>query len=189
MISTSSKTLAMAIVAATLTFSATAEEQTGTIKFKGFIYNATCTINLNDANSPDAEVKMGRFATSEFNKKGDEVGGTSGDGKLDIKLIDCPDQGTVSLKLSGKASSADSTILELDNADSDATAKNVGIRMYYIDNQSSPIPVNGSTSQTIDVTGNSSQWEGTYIAKYISTKDDVEAGQADATLNYKITYN
>ncbi|EKT54224.1 fimbrial protein [Providencia sneebia] len=177
----------MAIIASSLAFSAVAEEQTGTITFKGLIYNATCTININDANSPNAEVKMGRFATSEF-ESNDEVGGTGGDGKLKIALIDCPDQGKVSLQLIGNASANDNTILELDNKGNAGVAKNVGIRVYYEDDQTNPIVVNGSKTEDINVPGFSSQWEGSFIAKYVKTGGTVEAGQADATVNYKITY-
>ncbi|MEY0232742.1 MULTISPECIES: fimbrial protein [Providencia] len=184
----STKSILMATIISTFSFSALAEEQTGTISFKGLIYNATCTINLNDSYSPDAEVKMGRFATSEFNGEDDEVGGTGGDGKLKIELIDCPDQGTVTINLMGKAKRYDDTILELDNEGSAGVAKNVGIRIYHEDDLANPIVVDGSKSQDIDVSGNSSEWRGTFIAKYVSTDDTVEAGQADATLNYKITY-
>ncbi|EMH4147339.1 type 1 fimbrial protein [Providencia stuartii] len=184
----STRNIFMAVIASAFAFSATAEEQSGTIKFKGLIYNATCTISLNDTNSPNADVKMGRFATSEFTEEGDEVGGTGGDGKLKIKLIDCPDQGTISINLTGHENRFDKTILELDNKGSAGVAKNVGIRIYNEDDLSKPLKINGSKSEEVKVNGNSAQWTGTFIAKYVSTDDDVEAGQADATLNYKITY-
>ncbi|ELX8379430.1 fimbrial protein [Providencia vermicola] len=186
----STKKMIMAVIASAFAFSATATaaEQNGTISFKGLIYNATCTINLNDSYSPNAEVKMGRFATSEFSDEGDEVGGTGGDGKLKVELVDCPDQGTVSINLTGNANRYDDTILELDNKGSTNVAKNIGIRIYREDQPSRALKVNGSKSEDIKVNGSSSEWRGTFIAKYVSTDDTVEAGQANATLNYKITY-
>lgn len=171
--------------------SASAEEtQDGTITFSGFIYNSTCTIDLNGDNSPDAHAQMGRYPTSAFGKKYDTAGGEGIYGKIDISLIDCPDQGNVTLKLNGKPKNGESDILELDNPGDDSTAKNIGIIIYDRDGDHSGdgIDIDGSFEKEYHVE-NSASWEASYVAKYISMADDVEAGQANATLNYTLTYN
>ncbi|MBT0396942.1 type 1 fimbrial protein [Morganella morganii subsp. morganii] len=168
--------------------SASAVEQTGTISFKGFIYNATCSIVLNDTNSPNADVLMGRYPTSAFTKSGDEVGGEDGNGSLSISLLDCPEKGKVTLQLHGQPKDGYDAILELDNPKAQNTAKNVGIVLYDRDDMNTDIIINGSVTKEYEVSS-STEWHADYVAKYISTADDVEAGQADATLNYTLSYN
>ncbi|MEG0432462.1 MAG: fimbrial protein [Morganella sp. (in: enterobacteria)] len=167
--------------------SASAVEQDGTISFNGFIYSATCSISINDSDSPNADVDMGRYPTSAFESKGDEVGGEGKNGSLDISLVDCPDQGTVQLQLHGTQKDGYASVLELDNPNSDYTAKNIGIVIYNRDNMDDPITIDGA-SEEYDVVS-STEWHASYVAKYTSTADDVEAGQADATLNYTLSYN
>ncbi|EMO4164030.1 fimbrial protein [Morganella morganii] len=168
--------------------SASAVEQTGKISFKGFIYNATCSIVLNDTNSPNADVLMGRYPTSAFTKSGDEVGGEDGNGSLSISLLDCPEKGKVTLQLHGQPKDGYDAILELDNPKAQNTAKNVGIVLYDRDDMNTDIIINGSVTKEYEVSS-STEWHADYVAKYISTADDVEAGQADATLNYTLSYN
>lgn len=168
--------------------SVSAVEQTGTISFKGFIYNATCSIILNDTNSPNADVLMGRYPTSAFTETGDEVGGEDGHGSLSISLLDCPEKGKVTLQLHGKPKDGLNAILELDNPTSPNTAKNIGIVLYDRDDMNTDIIINGSVTKEYEVSS-STEWHADYVAKYISTADDVEAGQADATLNYTLSYN
>ncbi|MDL5167234.1 fimbrial protein [Proteus faecis] len=183
------KLLPMAFVISVITASATvsAEEQSGQISFTGLIYSSTCTIDINGTGS-DGNVNMGRYATSEFGGTGSEVGGKSGNGKLDISLINCPPQGKVKLKLEGKTDSSSDQILALDNPDNSNTAKNVGIHIYSEQDPSTPYHINLSTEYDIKDTGDLKSKTLSFIAKYVSTSDDVEAGRADATLNYTLTY-
>lgn len=171
--------------------SASAEEtQEGTITFSGFIYNSTCTIDLNNSHSPDAHVEMGRYPTSSFGKKYDTAGGEGIYGKIDISLIDCPDKGNMTLKLNGKPKDGERDILELDNPDDSGTAKNIGIIIFERDGDHSGdgINIDGTFEKEYTVE-NSASWEANYIAKYISMAESVEAGQANATLNYTLKYN
>ncbi|MEG0279384.1 MAG: fimbrial protein [Morganella sp. (in: enterobacteria)] len=177
----------LSILLAGSVMSASAVEQDGTISFNGFIYSATCSISINDSDSPNADVDMGRYPTSAFESKGDEVGGEGKNGSLDISLVDCPDQGTVQLQLHGTQKDGYASVLELDNPNSDYTAKNIGIVIYNRDNMDDPITIDGA-SEEYDVVS-STEWHASYVAKYTSTADDVEAGQADATLNYTLSYN
>ena len=164
------------------------ETQTGTLSFIGLIYSSSCIIDINDTNSPNANVLMGRYPTSAFDGKDSEVGGENGNGKIEITLEQCPPVGKVTLKLDGKADSSSDQILALDNPTSSETAKNVGIRIYNTKDMSKALVINGSKTESIDVEGADTTWNAEFVAKYISTADTVSPGQADATLNYTITY-
>ncbi|RNT23429.1 type 1 fimbrial protein [Proteus mirabilis] len=164
------------------------ETQTGTLSFKGLIYSSSCIIDINDTNSPNANVLMGRYPTSAFDGKDSEVGGENGNGKIEITLEQCPPVGKVTLKLDGKADSSSDQILALDNPTSSETAKNVGIRIYNTKDMSKALVINGSKTESIDVEGADTTWNAEFVTKYISTADTVSPGQADATLNYTITY-
>lgn len=164
------------------------ETQTGTLSFKGLIYSSSCIIDINDTNSPNTNVLMGRYPTSAFDGKDSEVGGENGNGKIEITLEQCPPVGKVTLKLDGKADSSSDQILALDNPTSSETAKNVGIRIYNTKDMSKALVINGSKTESIDVEGADTTWNAEFVAKYISTADTVSPGQADATLNYTITY-
>ncbi|MEQ4988224.1 fimbrial protein [Proteus vulgaris] len=183
------KLLPMTFVISAITASATvsAEEQTGQISFTGLIYASTCTIDINGTGS-DGNVNMGRYATSEFDGAGSEVGGTGGNGKLDISLINCPPQGKVKLKLEGKTDSSSNQILALDNPNDTNTAKNVGIHIYDHDDLDVPYNINFAEEYDIKDNGDLKSKTLSFIAKYVSTDNDVEAGRADATLNYTLTY-
>lgn len=182
------KTLLSLLLAGSVMSVSAEETQEGTITFSGFIYNSTCTIDLNGDNSPDAHVQMGRYPTSAFGEKYDQVGGEGVYGKIDISLIDCPDKGNLTLKLNGKPKDGERDVLELDEPNSDSTAKNIGIVIYDRDNNKDAINIDGTFEKKYLVE-NSARWEASYVAKYISVADDVEAGQANATLNYTLTYN
>lgn len=182
------KSLISALLAGTA-MSASAVDQTGTISFKGFIYNATCSIDLNDTNSPNVDVLMGRYPTSAFTETGTMVGGKDGYGELNISLTDCPDQGKVKLQLHGKPKDGDNELLELDNPNASTTAKNIAVLIFENDDTNNdPVVIDGSKTEEYNVSSSAS-WKGSYTAYYYSTADDVEAGQADATLNYTLSYN
>ncbi|MBG6027615.1 fimbrial protein [Proteus columbae] len=185
------KLLPIALLVSAITASTgvlAAETQTGTLSFKGLIYSSSCIIDINDTNSPNANILMGRYPTSAFSGKDSEVGGENGNGKIEITLENCPPVGKVTLKLDGKADSSSDQTLALDNPTDSKTAQNVGIRIYDVKNPSTPLVINGSKSETIDVAGADSSWTAEFVAKYVSTASTVTAGQADATLNYTITY-
>lgn len=163
-------------------------DQSGTIKLNGYIYSSTCTIDLNNQGPSMANINMGRYSTSEFGAVGSEVGGSEENGKITVKLADCPDNGTVTLTFNGKVSDGQPSILELDNASAEGTAKGVGIHLYKDDDETTPLALDGSVKYSQQIKGESAGWEGSFIAKYVSTNATVTAGQANATLNYNITY-
>ncbi|WP_282097967.1 fimbrial protein [Morganella morganii] len=76
----------------------------------------------------------------------------------------------------------------MDNPASPNTAKNIGIVLYDRNDMNTDIIINGSVTKEYEVSS-SAEWHVDYVAKYYSTADNVEAGQADATLNYTLSYN
>ncbi|GAB1438059.1 long polar fimbria major subunit LpfA1 [Providencia sp.] len=162
-------------------------EQAGTIKLNGYIYSSTCTVDLNDQGPSMANISMGRYSTSEFGAVGTEVGGTGENGKIKVTLTDCPDNGTITLTFDGKVVDGQTSILELDNPSAEGSAKGVGIHLYQ-GSETKPLTLDGSVNYSQKIEGESAGWEGTFIAKYVSTSTTVTAGQANATLNYNIIY-
>lgn len=163
-------------------------EQSGVIKLNGYIYSATCTLDINTQGPSLANINMGRYSTSEFNGVDSEVGGSGENGKINVTLTDCPDNGTVALTFDGSIGDKN-TILALDNAGSPGTAKNIGVHLYDDDDLTTPLVLDGSQKYTKKIQGESASWVGGFVAKYVSLAEDVTAGQANASINYKLTYN
>lgn len=184
----STKNFLMAMMASTFALSANADQQSGTLSFHGYIYNSTCTVMVNDEDSRDADIDMGRYATTEFTKAGTEVGGEGNYGKFNLKLKGCPGHGDVTLSMKGKTANGEKTHLALDNEGADGVAKNIAIQIYDTDDLRQPYYVNFDQTYKFDETSPEKEWEIDFIAKYVSTADEVEAGRADATLDYLITY-
>lgn len=162
--------------------------QSGTIHLNGYIYSATCDIQVN--NKPFADnvtIDMGRHPTSAFNSKGDETGWDGFNGIIDIKLHNCPDTGRLSVSFQGTTMSGDSTILKLDNPTDSGTAKNLGIHLYDMD-EDKLMRMDGSEAFSANVT-NSESYTKDFWATYVSTEDTVTPGTADATLGFTIEYN
>lgn len=180
--------IAFGLLGSTSISSYAALDQSGVIKLNGYIYSATCTLDINDQGPSLANINMGRYSTSEFNGTNSEVGGTGENGKVNVTLTDCPDNGTVTLTFDGTIGDKN-TILKLDNPNDSGTAKNVGVHLYNISDLTTPLVLDGSQSYSQQIQGESASWTGGFIAKYVSTASNVTAGQANASINYKIIYN
>lgn len=179
----------VALCALSTTCAFAVEKQEGTINLEGYIYSATCEIDINNQGPDNAVVKMGRHPTSAFDSVGDETGGTGTDGKITVKLKNCPDEGNLELYLDGTTVGSSDTILQLDNAGASTSAKGVGIHIYDEDNLSRPLKITGSdVSLSADVKG-SKTYTKNLIAKYVSTQKTVTPGEANATLEFSIYYD
>lgn len=170
----------------------------GEIKFTGYIYSATCTIDVSGngvtgtGNNP--VIDMGRYSTSEFTTPNSEVGGTGGKGEVKVTLTNCPDKGTLTMKLSGIPDTSND-ILQLSNSGDSATG--VGIVLYHKGEEAlnQRIKVNGEKEFT-KLFGEEDEATGAlkvnFIAKYTRTateEESITAGNANADLPYEITYN
>lgn len=184
----STKNLLTAMMVSAFSVSAGADQQSGTLSFHGYIYNSTCTVMINDEDSRDADIDMGRYSTNDFTHAGDEVGGEGNYGKFNLKLKGCPGHGDVTLSMKGKIANGERSHLALDNEGADGVAKNIAIRIYDTDDLVTPYNVNFDTTYKFSDETPEKEWEVGFIAKYVSTADEVEAGRADATLDYQITY-
>lgn len=180
-------------------------ETKGTIHFTGYIYSATCTIDVSGTGGTtgkeDPVIDMGRYSTSEFGKKDSEVGGKGDRGKVKVTLTNCPDEGTMTMKLNGTPDTVtgDDHILQLSgsgNAES-GSAGGVGIVLYHKGEEavSQRIKVNGEKEFTTLFGGENTETGElivNFVAKYTKTAEDKEAvtaGSANADLPYVITYN
>lgn len=161
--------------------------QEGTIHLSGYIYSATCDVDVNGQGPTSANVSLGRHSTSIFGKKGDESQMTGQDGLIKVSLNNCPDTGHLEVSFKGQTVSGDNKILKLDNAGSSSTAQNIGIHLYEADDQNTLLSLDGSTSFSADIK-NGKDYHKDFLATYVSTADEVTAGEADATLGFKIEY-
>lgn len=168
---------------ATAAFTATAAD--GTISFTGTILDSACTV---DTDTVSKNVILGEIPKSSFKSAGDVAAAT----KFSIELKNCP--GTVktaSIKFDGTPDLADSSILKLSSGQ---TAKGVGVAFFEEDGIT-PIPLaTPSKSVTLNSAFSDSQTtpiistKMNFVAKYKATRAVVEAGTANATSDFTITY-
>lgn len=177
--------------------------QEGTISFQGYIYSATCTIDVTGSGSVVSDgnpiIDMGRYSTSEFVAPGDEVGGAGGKGAFNVVLTNCPDKGTLTMTLKGTAApyGGSNSVLQLNGGDGGVSATGVGISLYHKNEEGleTRIPISGTrTFSSIfgDKDEETAKLTYSFLAKYIKISDagtPVTAGVANADLPYEITYN
>ncbi|CAI0789214.1 Fimbrial subunit ElfA precursor [Serratia entomophila] len=160
--------VASALACAVLSSSAFAAD--GVINFTGKIINNACVVN------PTLNVQMGDVAATDFKKVGDE----SGSRAFDLELKDCP----VNLKnakvtLDGAADANNAELFKLN----DAGATGLALRIERPGNKA-VIP--GSSTADIPLSEGNNLLP--FVAAYKST-DKVTAGDANATLQFSISYN
>lgn len=161
--------------------------QTGTIKLNGYIYAATCEVDINGQGPDTANVDLGRHSTSVFGEKGDESEMTGEQGLIKISLHNCPDIGKLDVSFNGQTVSGDNKVLQLDNPNDTTTAQNIGIHLYDDDDRNTPLSFDGSVAFSANVKGGKN-YRKDFLANYVSTADEVSAGKANATLGFKIVY-
>lgn len=178
---------AMCALSTSSLFAAGPISQTGTIKLNGYIYSATCDIDINGQGPDTANINLGRHSTSVFGEKGDETAMTGEQGLIKISLENCPDTGKLEVSFNGTSVSGDSKVLQLDDANNSATAQNIGIHLYDQDDLNTPLSFDGSVAFSANIEG-SKNYHKDFLATYVSTADEVSAGKANATLGFKIVY-
>lgn len=171
------KALLLATMITGLQLANMAHAADGTIQFTGNIIDTACTVTTESQNQT---VNLGNVATTAF----PSAGATAAPSRFSIVLTDCPSSvASASVRFDGTGDANNSQILALNNGQ---TAKNVGVAIYE-QNSTTLIPL-ASDSQQVTLTPEIAN-ELTYIAKYYATAYPVEAGTANATTAFTITYN
>ncbi|CNK02230.1 Type-1A pilin [Yersinia aldovae] len=151
---------------------------TGTVKFTGEIYEASCALD-----GTVGPVKMGNYSKADIGAKSAVVGSRIG---FEIKLKDCPvvaaDKLALSIKLTGTADSDVPEIIKLDG--SGATGVGIGI---YDPKKSSLIKID-STLHDLDTKIEHKQMTIPLQAAYVSNGATKAAGPANASVNFEIEY-
>lgn len=159
----------------------------GKINFTGSVVAAPCVV---DNSSDGHSVPLGQITTHQLPKKG----ATGSAVPFSIKLIGCdlsPEPGAEGASNYTKASitfngaTVDSTTLQV-TADGagQQPAKNVGIQIMQA-NQA--ITVDGSTStKAQDIIAGTNEIP--FTATYVATADDVTAGAANGSVNFRVNY-
>ncbi|EST57342.1 type 1 fimbrial protein [Proteus hauseri] len=189
--SVSKKVVSKLLIAGLLasSFSTLALDTSGKVLFQGYIYSATCEVDINGQGPNSAIIEMGRYSTSEFSGTDSEVGGTGGKGQIKISLINCPDKGTLSVKFSGKPEANNNEILSLLG---DNSADGVGIHLYKANDLTTPLTIDGSKTLTYNIGDEENQTPELHVslvAKYVATQDKVTAGDGNSEMDYTIQYN
>lgn len=164
---------------------------TGQIKLFGRIYASACEVEINGQDSSgNATIPMGNYPVSAFPAAGTVVGGSDGNGVIDIALSNCPpDKTTVDVELDATAIGGTyANAVQLDNATSNDTAQNIGIYLYKENDLVNPVALNTAQQYNL-VQGTNGKVNVKFIAKYVSTAASVAAGLANGTVNYTLTYN
>lgn len=162
-------------------------DQEGIIHLSGYIYSATCELDINNQGPKDIGVNMGRYPTSSFSKIGDEVGGNGGFGEINVSLKNCPSTGDLAVSFKGSTIAGNNEILALDQAATGDTAQGLGVHIYSAHDLNTPVTLDGSQAIKAVVT-NSAEHEEGFVARYVSTANTVNSGEANATLNFRVTY-
>lgn len=155
-----------------------AQAADGTINFTGTITDVACTV---DTNSASQTVNLGTVSSKAFTSSGSSAAPT----RFGITLTNCPEAAAnASVKFSGPANSANTSIIALTSGSDVATGVGVGI---YEEDASTLIPLGTtSASKALSSTENTTL---NFIAKYVATAASVGTGVANATSDFTIVYN
>lgn len=187
--------LFVAIMALSSATSFAAEMNAGKIHFTGEIIEPSCVIEGDSGT--DSTVPLGTYPTSLFNSGG--IGTPSDFKQLSINLKDCPltSTGLAAVQLTFTGSTVltgSNTLLDVSKITTSGTtaATGVGIAMSPVDGEDTNlIKFDGSEGQVLIPLSSISTdvISATFNARYISFKDKVTAGPADADLTVNILYH
>ncbi|WP_348959114.1 fimbrial protein [Enterobacter cloacae complex sp. Mu1197] len=177
---------AAAVLLTTMGMASSVMAQDGTVNFTGKIIEAGCQVDSSVTN-PQA-VKMGEVAKTAFAAAGDTAATT----KFSLVLSGCPADllgKPVSVKYDGTPDAANNEYLQLTNYGTAGIADGVAIQLLNADSSALPL---GTASKAVTIKGSSAAPESTkldFFARYIATKAAVTGGDANASVNFTLTYN
>ncbi|QZE28935.1 fimbrial protein [Pantoea ananatis] len=162
--------LAMILILPSITYGTPTPLGAVTLHFLAQINNYSCRVN-----DDDTYVQMGNWDTRIFNRTGAYTQPAS----FALHLSDCPPAQTVTVGFSG-ANCSSSGLITLDP---DSTAEGIAVQIQDSDGQvmTNSTPV---TIQTNEAGGAIFHFN----ARYVSTRNTVTAGSANATISYTISY-
>lgn len=164
----------LAVLLASMPFGLLAQD--GTINFEGTISNTACTV---DSISADMTVDLGTVSTSAFSAPGDVASPT----KFNIIIKNCPESvNSAAVSFTGEADATNPSLFKL----SGDGAEGIGIALYEGDSTTQVAANMSSSDYNID----SSKTENTlsFISKYMSTQQTVNAGLAASSVSFSIAY-
>ncbi|WP_337264089.1 MULTISPECIES: fimbrial protein [unclassified Serratia (in: enterobacteria)] len=167
------------LVAAAAMTAASAFAADGTINFTGSVIDQACEVN---GGSNTLTVTMGNVAKSALAVPGNTAAATA----FTLNVKNCPSttDGNVQVSFDGKNVDGNTEVLALTNAGTPGVAKGVGIQLY--DKSQNKLPLN-TASTTYALSNGDATLD--FVARYIATNATVEAGSADAAVNFTIIYN
>ncbi|MEN4700006.1 fimbrial protein [Pantoea agglomerans] len=160
----------------------------GSVHFTGAIVDAACAV---DTGSDGQTVKLGQYRAANLAK----AGAASAKVPFTIKLTDCDLGGSktagayskVSVTFSGATAEGNNKALAVKAAQggvSNPSAQNVGVEIFQKD---TALTLDGTVPAAADnlMTGDN---ELNFSAAYVATADKATAGEADADVNFMLTY-
>lgn len=186
------RNLFIAIMALSSATTFAAEMNAGKIHFTGQIIEPSCVIEGDSGT--DSTVPLGTYPTSLFTASGTETDLVP----LSITLKDCPltSDGLAAVQLTFTGSTAltnSNTLLDVSKITTSGTtaATGVGIALSPDGHNTEHLKFDGSEGQVyIPLSSNASdKISASFNARYISFKDEVTAGPADADLTVNILYH
>jgi major type 1 subunit fimbrin (pilin) len=145
----------------------------GTINFKGQVLDSTCTLD-----SKTLDVAMGAVTVDAFSTSGT----TGRNVPFAIDLSNCNAKlSGVNVELDGQADKTTPDLLALDSGGTAAK----GIAIELLDKNAKRVPIN-STSDPYAISAGSNVLD--FNARYVSTADTVQAGDANASANFTLLY-
>lgn len=172
--------IAVAVLATSVFGVASAMAADGQVNFTGEIIDAACTVVNTPANP--LEVKLGKVARSSFTQSGDRSSATG----FTLKLTDCPSTvSTASVKFDGTSVAGDNSVLALTQESGVAT----GVGIQLSDDANTVLPLFTASKAYALQSGTGVVNNLDFVARYISTSNNVTAGPANSMASFTINYN
>ncbi|OAT37981.1 type 1 fimbrial major subunit FimA [Proteus myxofaciens] len=175
--------VAVAILSLSSLASAATTVNGGKVHFTGQIVNAACAVS---ADSTNQTINMGQYRTALF----DAVGKTSGKINFSINLEDCDTtvSENASASFSGVSDSNDKTVLAISNISGGASGAASGVGIELLDHTGKVLVPDGSVYSTAKklIDGSNTL---DFSARYKSTLAQVNPGQADSDVTFRIQYD
>lgn len=145
------------------------------LELYGNIRAFACTVMSPENNKT---VDLGKQNTKNLSSKGDRSTATP----IELKLTNCPPNGTVNISVIGSLDKIDNQLLAIDEVS--GSAKNVAIEIKDKDKKRLPMGTK-TTGLKTDSVGNFST---VFYANYIVTKLGTTAGSANSKMQFSIEY-